>query len=212
MKKLTVRYFIICIFLVAAGSRAFAIGLSLNVKDTGRNMPTEGISLSTPMEYFVKKMNGIDLTLDTALSSDRIFSYRVNFEFDNIVSRRDGFFGDYSFTVNRLIWSNTFSFGLIRTDLMKIWVGPQITLSYEFKNRNNSISDPVVYNKFGSVLGANFNAAKDFVISVEMGFRAGYGFDLTRNGRPLTNGSRVEPIAGFKLIFRSWDAFLFAGV
>lgn len=191
---------------------AFAIGLSLNLKETGKSMPSEGISFSTPMEFLIKRMRGIDLTLDTSLTRDRLFSYRVSVECDNIVNRREGFFGNYSFTVNRLIWSNTFGFGLIRTDYMKIWAGPQISLSYEFKNRNNSISDPAVHNKFGSVLGANFNAAKDFVISVEMGFRTGYSFDLKRNGHPTTNGSRIEPIAGFKLIFRSWDAFLFAGV
>lgn len=210
MKKFITCCITALVLIAASMQSAFAIGLALTRQDLayGMPLPVASASYSSAFNRLVDRLLGTQVIFDTAVAKDKLFNYRLNFECDTITTQKDFIFANLSYNTNRLTVANTFGFGFVRTKYLRVWAGPHIALSYEFKNRNNFIFDSLLYNKIGSVVGLNVNTGNDMTFAFEMGVRSGFGFDLKKALSSTVLGSKVEPIASVKLIFRSWDAFV----
>lgn len=193
--------------LVLGGQPLSSAGLGLN--RTVAALPARPLQPSHPtlMDRLIGKMQGIDLVFDTAVAKDQLFNYRANFECYTTTRRLNTLYENSSRDTNTIVFSNTFGFGFMRSHFLRLWAGPQISLAYEFINKNNRIYDPVLYTKFGAVVGANIHTIENMTISVEFGFRSGFGIDLTRSPDSTITRAKLEPIAALKLIFRAWDFF-----
>ncbi|OHD66282.1 MAG: hypothetical protein A2176_07265 [Spirochaetes bacterium RBG_13_51_14] len=212
MKKNIICLLSIIALIFAVVPSVFAIGLGLNVKEEPVGMPpVHGLSFSSPIAQLVYYLNGTDLVIDTAVAKNQLFNYRLNIECYNTLERKNYLFGNHAYSINRLIWANTFGFGMVRKRFIRIWVGPQVALSYEFSNTNNRIIDTYIFHQIGSVAGANFHMGETATISVEIGLRAGIGFDLKKSLSKSIFGPKIEPLAAIKLIFRAWDSFIPSG-
>jgi hypothetical protein len=198
--------------VVLAAPQAWSFGMGLNKLgglDNVQQSPT--LNFSSLFDRLVYNLTGNDLVVDTAVAKNRLFNYRLNIACDSGTAYRDFLSSRISYTVNRLMWSNTFGFGLVRSRFMRVWAGPQLSLSYEFANKDNRVFRNLIFHKIGPVIGANIHTGEFTTISIEMGFRTGFGLDLRKSGYNTFTAAKPEPIAAIKLIFRAWDMFIPAG-
>jgi hypothetical protein len=189
---------------LAFGAPVWAISLGLNMRDTAVGAPVDPKALlSTPVEFLVQRLVGTDLTLDTAVAEDRLFNYRLNIGCTTTTA--DSGFPSVNayYRVNRFTWENTFGFALLRSSRLRVWAGPQISLCYEFKSTDKSVCDAMLFNRLGPVVGININTSNDVTVSLETGFRTGFGVNLGSSGHGVAWNSRIEPIMGIRLMCRS---------
>ncbi|HEB32572.1 MAG TPA: hypothetical protein ENI15_17145 [Spirochaetes bacterium] len=124
---------------------------------------------------------GLGFVLDTAVAKNQLFNYRLNIGFEkwnwgddtlqNITTAEPLRFGIY----------NTFGFGIIRTRLIRFWLGPQLglTLFTEPATKTGTFLDlfQLTDNNgaFGSTLGlatgVNINIGEKFTVSIDGGAR-----------------------------------------
>src|SRR4030067_840005 len=208
----TLRYLTTAIMLLAVAVSAHAIGIGFSVKDTGSSGQMDYRALfSTPIAFMVQRLVGTNLTLDTAMAKDKLFNYRLSIDGENIGADRSYLSINTFYSLSRFTWANTFGFGLIRTKTVRLWAGPQIALCYEFRYSDKTISDAMLYNKLGPVVGLNINAVEDVTVSLEAGFRTGFSINLATSRPNASWNDRIEPIMWVKLIFRAGDSFPLAG-
>jgi len=212
MKKIITVLFAAMVMAVATLQSTYAIGIALNRQDNHLEMPVPGATYASLFNRLVDRMVGTQVIFDTVVARDRLFNYRLTMDCENFLIQKDYIFGSLYYNTNRLTVSNTFGFGFYRTNRIRLWAGPQFSLSYEFKSKNNLIYDPVIYNKIGPVVGVNIHTGSEMTFAIEMGFRAGFGFNLWESPGSVLLDSKPEPIASIKLIFRTWDFFNKSGV
>lgn len=204
MKNNIIAIIMAAALLIAAERHTSGLGLGLSMKDDPPGMPqAPEVTFSSPMARLTHSLTGLDFVMDTAVARDRIFNYRLNIECTNHSLRQERLYSSHSYQVNRLVWANTFGFGIVRTHLLRIWVGPQIAFAYEFRNRDRVILGSSIYTSLGPVVGANIHTWKNVTLGFELGFRTGL---IAAIEKPRT-GIRPEPIASMRLIFRGSDSY-----
>lgn len=187
--------------LIFSASGAWAIGIgvygtaglardSIKLQDYDRN-------IVKTHDYF----GGVGLILDTAAAKDELFGYRLKLEY-NQFNVKDI---DSDITLkgyNYIGMYHTFGFGVIRTELVRFWIGPQIGLSYTFGSGNaKGIYIPYITDKYRLKLkamgvdalvaiGVNFNVGHD--ISPFIDLAAGY------MGKYNTKNELLGHAIGFK--------------
>jgi hypothetical protein len=66
------------------------------------------------------------LTIDTAVAQDKLFNYRMNLGYEHINEK----FNDVTFAkFNGASFENIFGFGVYRSKLMRVWLGPSLRLA-----------------------------------------------------------------------------------
>jgi hypothetical protein len=205
MKKTIAFICVAALLYGAGGKRACAMGLALSRQVPATVLPAPDVIYTSLFNRLVDKILGVRLIFDTTVAKDRLFNYRISVDCHNELSQKEVGYSNLSYYVNHLMVTNSFGFGFIRTPLIRVWAGPQLTLEYEFKNMGSKTFDPIIYNMIGPVVGLNLNAGNDMTFALEMGLRTGFGFDIGKSPAHSLVASRPEPVASLKLIFRSWD-------
>jgi hypothetical protein len=203
MKKKFVS-FLLFTMLIFSASGAWAIGIG--VYGTG-GLAKDFITLSYMTNVDLKTHDyygGAGIILDTAVAKDELFGYRLRLEYNqfNVKELKTGVeLKGY----NYIGMYHTFDFGIIRTELIRFWIGPQIGLSYTFGERRIPFTDAfglsfvsVTYPLklravgFDALLatGVNFNLEKMMTIFIDLG--AGY------MGKYNTNEKITGHAIGFK--------------
>ena len=129
MRKLI--YGLVLLLLTLSGGRAFALGLGFygTVQGGSGSWELENQSGFTfydddgDTERF-----GIGFTLDTAVARNKLFNYRLNIgperfdiDFDNSGGATAELYG--------LAADNTFGFGVMRTEKVRLWAGPRVRIA-----------------------------------------------------------------------------------
>jgi hypothetical protein len=134
---------------------------------------------------------GVGLLFDTNVAGDRFFNYRLNFGYSRIFTH----FNNEN-ELNRISAINTFGFGVVRTGLVRFWLGPQVGVHFNFgeistKFIKNDIAHALyavngISNAFtskdnfkigkidaGLAIGVNLNLANNITIGLDGGIRYG---------------------------------------
>ena len=124
---------------------------------------------------------GVGFVLDTAVAQDKFFNYQINLGYDEFTNKFAGSGGEVK--LGGLMISNSFGFGIVRTDGFRLWMGPEIRLAWPRGSKSG-----VDYDFFGAgvgpVLGMNFNLPG----TVSFMVKAGYQF-MSYNGDSSTSSS-----------------------
>ena len=65
---------------------------------------------------------------DTAVAQDKFFNYQLNLGYDEFTNKLPGSSRDLK--LGGLMISNSFGFGIVRTDGFRLWMGPEIRLAW----------------------------------------------------------------------------------
>ncbi len=166
------RLFVIVVMLTFAQGNAMALGLGFYGSLQAGEGDWEFENNFGPDDNF----DGGDLTrlgfgfvLDTAVLKDRLFNYRLDIGFE----RFDADLGDTPVTAELvgIAADNSFGFGVLRTEKVRLWLGPRVRVAAYGGDFNNDASIDIALVEFGvgGVFGANFKVGPTVVLGVETG-------------------------------------------
>lgn len=201
-QKPFISFLVLAVALSLYGSaHAFGVGFSFTggaINNTATASNSAGSSSKNVMQYDI----GASLILDTAVATNKLINYRLSLGYSNCVTKDLGFFGSTS--EHRIIWCNTLGVGVFRSDAARIYMGPQLMVSFDFQY-NSGIDNPLIMGYFGLVLlGLNIHGGDHFSFTMELGGRGGYGAFIKANNLRVL---RLEPFTSFGCIFRIGDTF-----
>jgi hypothetical protein len=121
--------------------------------------------------------SGGGLVIDTNCAGVKLFNYRFMAGYDVLFSKRPGVG-----KMGRVNLINTFGFGIFRSELVRLWLGPQLGIFY-LSGRNSypatmyyisscyELEQSMMGVGLGMTLGINFNPGEYVTISLEGGMR-----------------------------------------
>jgi len=163
---------------------------------------------------------GFGFVLDTAVAKDRVFNYRFNLTLSSIeYDDFDDHTGQYDFELNQFSMDHTFGFGVLRSKVARVWIGPQLRFAF----LSGDISRPYDHYRedldhafgFGGglVLGVNFHAGEIVSFCLDSGFRTTlyYGevdrHEFWDEGSDDISGVGGEFFINFSVLFRMADVY-----
>ncbi len=123
--------------------------------------PTENINFDT-------KYSGFGIVMDTAAGADKLFNYRFNLGYEKLTFKDDT--GDLK--LDSYVLDQDFGFGVLRSKITRLWLGPELRVSYT-KGNDATYSD--MEYKFwgfgiGPVAGIDFNLGDSVVLALKGGY------------------------------------------
>lgn len=176
MKTLIRAALLALICVVAWGGSARAVGLGGYLEFGGGSgefeYPDTNLGeFDVDAGYF-----GLGFVFDTNPGEEGIFAYRLNAGFEGLNLEDDS---NDTLELGGLVFDNTFGFALVRTPVVKLWVGPQLRLAFYSGETDNSDNDPAHTDAdlaafgIGVAMGANIypNPNGRFAICPTLGYR-----------------------------------------
>lgn len=180
-KIFKVNYFTLLLLLLLFVSDSSATGVGFNITGgagegdwDATNWSHSGSDKDFDFDTDVKK-RGAGFIFDTAVSSDRVFNYRLNlglerneYEIDDIYNN-PGISG--KFETSGWFMSHDFGFRIYNNRTVRVWMGPEVRLASvkgELKNNKDYEIDFVSFG-LGPVLGLNINPGANISIVFKIG-------------------------------------------
>jgi len=140
---------------------------------------------------------GLGLTFDSNLGKDKLFNYRLGVEWmtRTIDTVSNGKCTGDSCDMFRFQVVQTFGFGVLRTKMVRLWVGPRINLGYNYRSDENTFvtqTDANLEVGIAPAVGVNLNFGRFFAIAADLDYRfswVGGGYTLDPNGGTSTTTS-----------------------
>jgi len=202
MKKLLrIKVFLLIFLFAVFLSESMATGVGFNISGgrgeaewNATNWSHSGSDKDFDFDTDIKK-KGAGFVLDTAVSSDRVFNYRLNLGWERNEYKIDDVYKYIihpdiygKFETSGWFMSHDFGFRIFNNSKVRIWMGPQVRLSStkgELKSNKNYEIDFISFG-VGPVLGLNIHITS----SMSILFKAGMLFE--RNWGELENRSNHD--------------------
>ena len=158
---------IVAVFLLVA-SPIYAVGFGLFVNGGEAKATWDGDFVNADSDG---QHLDVGISLDTNLATDRLFNYRMelgrayweidSFNNQGVKSELDG-----------LVLNQDFGFGGRVSDSIRLWLGPELRLTYINGELNTAApTDVDLFGLgFGAVVGANFNFSSRLTIAAKAGY------------------------------------------
>jgi len=160
-----------------------------------------------------KAAAGLGMAYDSNIGRDRLFNYRLGLEvMKRELEKVDGSScsGDCDLGT-RINIVHTFGFGLLRTQTVRLWVGPRINMAYEWDSGDNGYSRIGFEFGVAPALGVNVNLSSVISLAADLDYRFASTAGAWDSDLPLDGGSysgkKRGATARFYLLFRFGERF-----
>jgi hypothetical protein len=160
---------------MVASASGMGIYIPYNISETEELEYTDG---GGTYDFEYKPSAGIGFVFDTNIGKDKLFNYRLGLEYvrtelDNI----DGNSLPAGSTFDKSTFNivNTFGFGLLRTQTVRLWVGPRVNVQFEnadFEVFSISGSQSSIGVGLGLAAGVNVNLGKVVSLAADLDYHA----------------------------------------
>lgn len=200
----------ICSLTCVQNVEAFGLGISGGygagkAEHTYKQATTYGGDVK--YNYDTERMS-IGVVMDTNLSKDKLFNYRLGLSYEAEDFERTGF----KYRAHGGCIENDFGFGIIRDDSIRLWIGPELRISYFEKDWGNGVKTSLAEVGMGPVVGLNININPGITLAAKAGYMIiGTGGTIKQPTSTIYGSSVQEkdiegtgnyPILNFALIFR----------
>ncbi|MCJ7764684.1 MAG: hypothetical protein MUP09_01965 [Thiovulaceae bacterium] len=160
---------------MAANAAGMGVYIPISTGDSGSYTETYDNKLIPDRDIDIdyKASAGLGIAFDTNIGKDRLFNYRLGLEFmKQEVDKVDGTSCtndcDFGTRVNIV---NTFGFGVLRTQTVRLWVGPRINVAYNWDTGDNGYAR--VGYEFGvaPAVGINVNLGRVVSLAADLDYR-----------------------------------------
>ena len=162
------------------------------------NLPS---STESGLNY--KETAGLGVMFDSNMGKNRVFNYRLSLEFMNKDAE------DRSIESRYTTMLHTFGFGIVRTQALRLWIGPRIVLAsvqteYSKGSYYSSTSDSESAIEFGfaPALGMNVNLGSVVSLGVDIDYK------FTARSGVEYGGGLSGLTTRFVLMFRFGEKFI----
>ena len=149
---------------------------------------------------------GFGFILDTAVAKDKLFNYRLGVGMEKKEYEIDD---GPTLKVDNFVMDNDFGFGVYRSPNFRLWLGPELKISYGTESVDG-LDYSVVSIGVGPVVGLNYNIGE----RLTLGVKSGYLFEYTAGYGEDDNGDSVDHSGtddffyfNFAIIYRLNDIF-----
>jgi hypothetical protein len=154
------------LFLVTC-SQVFALGLGGTVQlggGSGEQTLDDGfISVDEDIDFGTFN---IGFTLDTALTNENFFNYRLGVGLETVVVESE--FG-VDTDLSGIFVSNDFGFAVFKNSKTRVWIGPQVKVGLYTGDNDFNEDIAIITFGVGPVVGANFKTGSNLVLAVKAG-------------------------------------------
>ena len=156
-----------------------AAGLGIYMLNVVNESTYEDASEGTGPDYGYSP--GFGLSFDTNLGKNKVFGYRLNFEYYKAsgtdyyrpFDSRDDIKIKYDVAKRVFSMVNILHFGLYRSEHVRLWIGPALALHNEDSNERDDY-DTYTYSEMnidvGPAIGLNYNINEDFSLSLDANY------------------------------------------
>lgn len=107
---------------------------------------------------------GAGVMLDAAVVKDQFLNYRMKVGYETWADDRD--------SMDTVVWRNALGFGLLRKESLRLWLGPELSLSYTTGTISGDHDDAdLIGFGIGPLVGANIEFANGCCLAPEIGVR-----------------------------------------
>ena len=138
-------------------------------------------------KYRLEKKGGIGIAITTNLTEDKDFGYKFSLEYTHPQSE------DFYASSTKREMLHTFEFAIVRTQVVRLWVGPRINIGYETYENNLYEYDGVEFG-IAPTVGINISLAKRFALAFDVDYK--FSTQVGSYDNPLDDGTYRENIAG----------------
>ncbi|HSV98055.1 MAG TPA: hypothetical protein VLM75_14130 [Spirochaetota bacterium] len=122
-----------------------------------------------------RSLFGFGLLIDTAVAKDKLFNYRLQLGIATGSLSIDGTQYSKSIGLTEYHMYHSFGFGLVRTDSMRLWLGPQLGLgnargSYSYAGKLG-MKYIETFASIGAILGLNAHLSERISLGLSTGAR-----------------------------------------
>jgi hypothetical protein len=191
---------LVSVLLMAFSGNVFAVGLgfsgTLEYGDGNWELETQSDQTLYDDDGDVGRF-GVGFVFDTAVAKDKLFNYRLNATVTGLNVELDNTGGAEAELVG-LVVDNTFGFGVLRNEKVRLWVGPRVRVGFLAGDTDdfdiNGESDVAVFEfGVGGAFGANFHVGPTVSLGLETGVMlSGYAGEIegtTLGDLDVTGGS-----------------------
>jgi len=157
------------LFLNASGLAVYA-PYGLGDSHAVTRSPTNGIETEYDIDY--KSNLGLGLAYDGNLGEDTLSNTRFSLEY---TKREVDTFANIGCTGNceageRINMVTTFGFGIVRTKVVRLWLGPRFNLAYNWHSRNTYSTGGLEVG-IAPALGINVNIGSHLSLAADVDYR-----------------------------------------
>jgi hypothetical protein len=153
---------------------------------------------------------GFGFVLDTTVANDSLFNYRLNIGYGKAAIDNEG---NLDIEGKNYHLFNTFGFGVLRSELIRWWLGPQIGLGL-VRGEYDSLSSDVdnrfttFYFSIGLVTGINFNIGEVVTLGIDGGYRINRHVGTAESSETYgVTGTEKEMFVNLSFLLRINDMF-----
>lgn len=205
------------VLFMQSHASALGIGVYGNIRNNWSTINADYADITPPITNpafedqadATRTIYSFGFILDTAVSTDSIFNYRLQLGYGFGSLKIDGTYYSETIDINEFQFYNTFGFGIVRSQYVRIWLGPQIGLGYgdgeyTYLGESNYYGD--IFISLGAVLGFNIHLGGLISLSIDGGIRETLIFSLTSSSDDLwlyyNKYYSVEVFADVAVLFR----------
>jgi len=160
-----------------------------------------------------KPSAGLGIAFDTNIGIDRLFNYRLGLEvmkqeIDSVNGSSCTNDCDFGTRFNMV---HTFGFGVLRTEKVRLWVGPRINLAFDSDSGDYGYSRVGFEFGVAPAVGVNVNLGRVVSLAADLDYRVATTAGAWDSDIPLDGGSYSGTTTGltarFYLLFRFAEQF-----
>ncbi len=185
--------------MLQAGGVGVYIPYSLGIKSTGTiHTSDEFINPSISTDDTLKNKSGIGIALATNLGKDSVFGYKVGFEYTNPEADVAG-----AVAADKYALIQTLEFGVVNTDVVKVWLGPRFDIGYETLDDGRGFSRSGMEFGIAPAVGINVNIGDSVAIAFDIDYNfAWQGGSVTHTNFDAYDASITGPTARLGVFYR----------
>lgn len=164
-------YGLILFCVLVWNGNALASGIGFYVQGGGGTAEWEADDLRGQFDFDSdSRHGGLGIVYDSNVSQNSLFNYRAYLGYERAVHDPDNDFGDIK--LDSIVFDQDFGFGLYRSGSLRLWVGPEVRISYSSGRPDDA--DDLKFKLFGigagPVAGVNFHINSTLSLCLKGGF------------------------------------------
>ena len=206
MKKLALSLLLAMPMVASAAGMGVYVPFSVGDSATITDSPDYQVEETYDIDY--KSSVGLGIAFDSNIGKDKLFNYRLGVEFMN--EEADNCAGDCDLGTKINI-VNTFGFGVLRTETVRLWVGPRVNIGWTFDTYDNNGARAEFEFGVAPAVGVNVNLGRVVSLAADLDYRfagafGAYDSDVLGDGGSYTS-SKTGATARFYVLFRFGEEF-----
>lgn len=161
----------ICFIAAPNDLMAFGFGVAGSVASGDLKASSESLfGYGTPTARYDQTRRSIGVIYDTNVGRDAIFNYRLGISYQDLKARSS----EGRFRLEGVSIENDFGFSLVRSEALRLWVGPELKIEYLEGNNETATGYQdhmgVLGVGVGPVAGVNYRLGNDVSLTVKGGY------------------------------------------